>query len=565
MHTKLRHILIFGAIVGTLSCADEPSGPTSRERGPPPDVKYSLTAGNYLRSQIENAPNGATITLDSPVYTLDAPINITNKDDLTIVGLTASKVIQTTSNFQGVGVFHIGSDVHRLTIHRMTIRGTEPDNLNLTAIYTIASPYPQNISALTFQELTIENLGQGIAISGNPAVAGCDNVTMFGNKLTNINARVEKVPDDPPNQADSVWSTTGSGYGLQTSDCTRVRIANNHLEQTDRHAIYVGHGPGPVTIEHNLMLNHFMGESSCGYRTFPLVDPFDCVQLTPLHIARTNNVYAAFNIIANPYTHAIGIHQNTDVSPAQPATGIQLIGNIVVGRRSGHKDIHLGNPETHDVWGNRYYKRGTVGPILTPEIACEVGACSESSLRSPSGQWANTQWIDSYEGDGTSIPGFVIVRKGDQLHKLGKAYGTLPDSWTYATGSASHTWTNFHPWGLTSGMKNAFPISADRLAITYPTKTAGWWVTTSPGDWSGVEAMTYLNGYVYLVKGGTLLQVNDSNFSIANSYSGWGGTQALFAARGWLYLFINDCLYRIDPVSLTNAPTSTMNGPNCWT
>lgn len=405
----------------SLGCNDvvltPPIGVPSPEKLEP---RATLVRGNELRQLIEGAADGATINL-SGEYTVDAPIVIQDKERLKILGDgNPNTRILTTSNFSGLGVFQIGSDVDSLRMQGFAFKGTEPDaaQTNLYAVFTSGSTPPTNIRNMTFERLVIEDMGNGITIGGFPA-GGCYGVTIYGNRIARMSARlVDEVDKDGP-----VKSTTGSGYGIHTQFCENVWIAKNHLEQMDRHAIYVADGRGPVKVEHNLMLNHFVGQVSCGYRNFDPSQLNECNQLTALHIARSQNVYAAFNLIVNPHTDAMTIYFD-DKNPNEAITGVKLIGNVVMGRRpTGFpvrlgqpapptKDIHLVAAGQHEAWGNRFYRRSAVGPTSIPEVRPDVG-----SLGGAPQPWGSVDWIESYAGfENESPSNNAFIRKDDQLH-----------------------------------------------------------------------------------------------------------------------------------------------------
>lgn len=216
--------------LSVLGCTEDVAAPIPRSNPSDPTVRHDLVRGNDLRQLIENASNGATIQL-SGEYTVDAPIVIQNKQGLTITGSGDGTRIRTTSNFSGLGVLQIGSNVQALRLSRFSIKGTEPDGTNLWGVFT-STPVPTNLSDLTFEHLLIEDMGNGITIGGTPG--SCYAVVIFHNRILRMHSRLDTLVDT---LRGPVATTSGSGYGIHTQNCQNVWITRNHLEQTARHAV----------------------------------------------------------------------------------------------------------------------------------------------------------------------------------------------------------------------------------------------------------------------------------------------------------------------------------------
>lgn len=548
MKKKTKLIAIALVVLGS-GCQDEI--PTSPRQTPiAQKLHYDLAAGNALRDQIENAAPGATITLTEPVYTLDRPIVIANKSGLTIQGNgPLATVIQTTADFSGVGPLQIGSNVSNLSIAHFSIDGSAtPTDHSVHGIYTTGDP--SNLSFITIQDLEIRDVGVGIAISAD-ATNSCDAVTIFGNTFKRMRARLEYIPDQ------HVWATAGSGYGIDTGHCKRVWIARNYFEDTERHAIYQSNGPGPVTIEHNLIINHNPKRvlTTCG--DWDDGGKVGCNQLTAIHVARSSHVYVAFNILLHPRTNSILVYKDDNPNP-QPITDVQLIGNTIIGAIPGNSpaeptvyDLHFVAASTYVLWGNRSYRAGAFGPSTALTFIDDAATGGGPAiLTHPNWESGADPWVDNYSGNRGSLPSnLVFVRKDGQMHVLEKGYGTPPDSWNPANGAGpSAYWDNYDPFGMVGGTDRAY-LWANGYLWNTRNPGSGWIHNISPSPWPGFKSMTFNEGFLYVMKNDVLTKVS-SDLDSLQAYPTWNDSQGMVSFEGKLYIYIHNCVYELTAATL---------------
>lgn len=96
--------------------------------------------------------------------------------------------------------------------------------------------------------------------------------------------------------------------------------------------------------------------------------------------------------------------------------------------------------------------------------------------------------------------------------------------------------------------------------------STGAYTEVSPGrSWANTEAMTALNGYVYVVEGGTLWRVNGSNGAVepfSDYPDGWGGTEAMAAVAGAIFAIQGGTLWAVNVSNGDVAPFSAY--PDGW-
>jgi hypothetical protein len=474
----------------------------------------SVGSNQDLRAYIaDSAKSGDTITLGTGHFYFGASIQIAKKNNLWIRGAGKGSTVLHPADSVAFAFF-VGDSVTSLTISDLTVQGTAPLSGNTYGIGM--SAFTRGSSSLYFLRLELLELGVGIGIGGQ----GCDDVTIFDNTIVGIRSRYNA----------STNSTSGSGYGVANQNCSHVRIAENYLEEVERHSVYQAVSSGPVTIEHNFILNHM--------KTGTIQRSPNLVAIT---VTNTQNASVSFNTIVNPYSDAISVEYEND-GRGGSTSNPQLIGNTIIGARAS--DLFVTYPGTIDVWGNKYYHRGSIGWTASPSVRVDGAAYPNGyTLRAPSTRWANTQMLDA-QAPGSA--NFFVLQNG-VIHEALKSYQSAPDSWNYT----GYTGPYSNVQALSAGNANAYAMIANTLYAFSP-GTPSWSSRTSPTNWSGFEAMTFTGNQLYIVQSGTLHHVDPVNFSYTSPAprSGWQNTQALTGFKGRLFLIQNDCTHEVSTSTL---------------
>jgi hypothetical protein len=479
------------------------------------NVNVSFSQSQNLQSIIDGASTGDTITLGAGSFSIADSLLIHDKSNLLIRGAGQGTTTLLPASAASAA-FWVGNNVHGLTISDLTIHGQAPLAGNTHGIAMGGST--SNVSGITFKKLEVLEVGVGISVAGTT----CDSVVISDNKIVGVRSRLSATPG---------FGTSGSGYGIHNDDCRHVRIAENYIEDTERHGIYQAKSAGPVVIEHNLILNHL--RSGTIQRDNYLV---------ALTVTNTSDASVAFNTIVNPYADALSVEYDA----ARPGTtsNVQLIGNSVVGARFNDVFITWAGPI--QFWGNKFYHRGTIGPTGTPIV---YPAANASALHAPTGRWAGTQMLD-----GRTPSDSMYVLQNGVLHLVTKAYGSDVDSWNYLNYTAGPL-SNVQ--AIAADFDGVFIMQSNgQLNEGFPNYP--WWVFTpaSTTNWFNFEAMTMSGGQLYVVQNGALHHVNKSDYSYNSPAprSGWAGTQALVGFNGRLFLMQSDWMHEVDPNTLWYIP-----------
>lgn len=500
---------------------------------PPSAANYTITSGPQLKDSVENATTGAVINIPSGDYYLPSQILIDGKTNLTIQGQGVG-VTRIHASDTAMFVFKVGDNVSGLTIQDMTIIGNGRSMANTHGIGMFSGT---GRSGLYFQRLELKDLNVGISVAGSVALqnstndSGCYDVTVFKNTIVGVFAR--QHPDHtnfpPPN-------TSGSGYGIHNQGCHHVRIAENYIEATERHGIYEAWSKGPVTIEHNFILNHLM--------TTPDSLQGGDQQLVALAVTNTEGAAVAFNTVANSYSDALSIeYENVADRPAL-TSNVQLIGNTVIGSRT--HDLFVSAPGTWQVWGNKYFHRGSIGSTTTATLRDDAQSYSlDTATTSSSSAWA--RWWGTKAVTAITPGGDVYAFQNDHMHKVTKTFFSHPDSWNYT----SYKGPYYGMQAVAADSTYAYVMASNTLYALTPT-TSPWTQRTSPTNWSGFEAMDVSGGQLYIVKSGYLYHVDPVTFSNSSPTprSGWQNTQALTGFKGRLFIFQGDCVHEVSTSTL---------------
>jgi hypothetical protein len=533
MNHPRRHVLGGIAAVLVAACTDstDVSAPKMKSL-PPSEASWTMFTG--YRNQIQNTSTG-TITIPAGEFTLDTTILITNKSALTIqgagIGLTK---IHLPSSFVGRGAFRVHSNINGLTIRDLSIEGLSvPFDRDIHGIYTDSGP--SGITNVKIERVQLEDIGVGISFQ---VASSCSVIHILDNRVYRMRSRIQLTPHEITGEL--IESTSGSGYGIHTKDCADVLIKENVVEDAERHGIYMAGGDGGVTIEHNLILNHLQRvvQNSLNYGDPRYVQRSS---LTAMAVARGSNVRLGFNVVANPYAHAISIDPN-EATPNTPLTGIQLIGNKVIGTRE--KDIRVTALGTYDVWGNLYYHRGTIGGDTIAAYSDSLGTAQKPPTR-----WNGTVAFDA------EIPGEVVyVVQNNHMHQVTKNYGVAPIGWNWTSYEGGFSAVQAIAGTSSNGV---FYMMNNTLVRSVPAPIVGdpWIKSVSPTNWAGFEAMAYSTGRLYVIQSGYLHKIDPATWSYradgTEPTPNWYGTQALVAFHGIPYIMRNDCLYEVSPSTLS--------------
>lgn len=516
------------------SACEEGTGPKQPDRlQPVPAPAYTITTGAELKDSIENAGTGAVINIPTGDYYLPSQILIDAKTNLTIRGQGIG-VTRIHASDTAMFVFKVGDNVSQLSVSDMTIIGNGPSVADTHGIGMFSGT---NRSGLYFERLELKDLNVGISVAGSAALqtstgsSGCYDVTIFQNTFVGIFARQhpDRTNFPPPN-------SSGSGYAIHNQGCHHVRIAENYIEGTERHGIYEAWSKGPVTIEHNFILNH-------------LKNTPDSLQagdqnLVAIAVTNTEDAAVAFNTVMNSYSDAISIeYENASSRPAS-TSNVQLIGNQIVGSRT--HDLFVSAPGTWQIWGNKYHHRGSIGATTTPTLRDNGQSYSlDTATTSSSGIWS--RWWGTKDVTAATPGSDVYVFQNDYLHKVTKSYFSHPDSWTYT----SYKGPYYGMQALAVDSTYAYVMASNSLyALT--TAASPWTERTSPTNWSGFEAMTVTGGQLYIIQSGYLHHVDPATFSYASPTprAGWQNAQALIGFKGRLFIFQGDCVHDVSTSTL---------------
>ncbi len=510
-------ILVFG-----LSACSEDPLPTASQKlmEPPPPRLATVSVSNVaqLRSAAANAVSGDVIWLADGTYQLDSPIVIQNKSNLYIRGDAPGQAIVKVSS--GVKyAFSLGASLDTLDFGHFTIEGTLPLSINTHAI--ASNENRSTLKHVTIQDMEIKDISVGISVVGANNSSACDGVDIYNNVLTNI--------QDWPHLDNGNNVTSGTAYGIHTSDCTNVQIFDNVITNVDRHSIYVAGTPTDVSapnvkVEQNLIIDHGQSPSS----------GFASTNFAALVVARSRGVAVANNVIINPYNTALSVEKAYETEAVPDPENIKLIGNTVLGART--YDILLETSGfTNTLWGNRFVHLDESDVDSLPSYQPSPAG----SLVQPS-TWAPTQAVSialrSY-GNG-------YVMQNGWLHKVTTDYSAHPNSWSYTHNSGSPTLSSFQ--ALEAGNSRAYVMANNTLREFSP---SGWTYSTSGTNWSGFQAMAYhyADGKLYVIQSSYLHRVNPSDWSYSYDPDRWTSSRILVSYGSKLYVMRGNCIESVNP------------------
>jgi hypothetical protein len=525
-------LLVVGASI--FACNDQPSpvGPSGR-RLPQALRSTDLYNGDDIQGAINSAGSNTTLWLHGTIN-VNTQLVITNKTGLYIRGDGPG---QTTINFQnGDGSnfgFHIEGGITTLDIAHMSIRGTD----SVQAIGMNEDPTAV-VSGMTFTDLDIRNVKGGISVYGEAGRrsggGSCDGVTMYTNYLENI-----------------LGSGSGQGYGLHNSGCTNVRYTENEIRNAGRHSIYQAYSRGPVTIDHNLIINHRCGTLVSGHACNGPIDH----NSVALVVARSENVVVAHNLILNPHGGG-ALSAEYDDTTHLSTKRIRFIHNTVLLPGSYDLLINTLAADTVQVWGNVFVHSGDTGPsamVIDPNY-------SGYTIASPSARWANTKALDAVkDGNTHNAYPYTFVMQGPStsayLHEVNTSYNQNfddPSYWTY-TGYDNTDFAGFS--AMVSGIGYAYVMKAGTLQRLTPNRTGGgsaWTRSTSPNTWSSFQGMGWTTnssdadpGLLFVLAGSALYQVDPTTWSRTQGSTNWAGAQAVAGFDSHAYIMQNNVVHRI--------------------
>jgi hypothetical protein len=523
MRGKVLGVLVVLVAIGVAACEDAVA-PIQREV---PNLRVAfgqnipVNTSQNLKAIIEGASSGDTISLGSGDFYLPAQIVIQNKSNFIIrgngQGITRIHPSD-TANF----AFELRSNLSQLTIQDLSIIGTTSPTPKAEGIgkFTAYS----SVSGLYFQRLELRDLKSGITVSG----PSCDDVTIYGNTIVGMHERLN--PEIP-------GSTSGSGYGIQNGGCTHIRIAENYIEATDRHGIYQAYSEGPVTIEHNLVLNDLK------YGTIQANDP----NLVSIVVINTKDAAVGFNSVINPYGDAMSVEYSTaDAARPNIVTGnVQLIGNSVVGARQSDLFITVTSPV--QLWGNKYYHRGSIGPSNNATIRTggQAVALDTPTVAYTEPKWK--RWWGSHVLAAHTPGNDIFVLQNAYVHKVTKAYWSHPDIWNYTSYKGPYSAVQ----AMVADANSVYLMNSNTL-YALNTTSSPWTQRNSTINWAGFEGMTISAGELYIIKIGYLYHVNPTTFDYSSPTprNGWLNTQALVGFNGRLFIMQNDCTHEVSTSTL---------------
>ena len=469
---------------------------------------------DQLRAAVRNAVPGTSITVAAGTYDLgNQGIKIEEKNGLDISGAGIGRTVIKTGRRAAYG-FELVGRVANLSVAHLSIEGALPADTNTHAL--ASGSYRVSLNGARYFDLDIRNVAVGISVA-NSSVAGCTNVQITGNYLTNIQDHFQ--PDG---------TTSGSGYGIHNDGCTAVRIADNVIRDADRHSIYQARGyqqagPGSVVIEHNLIIDHAKTSS------------LNATWLVALVVARSSNVVVANNVIVNPYHDALSI----ETAGPYVVNNVCLINNTVLGGRE--MDILFEAGGTYTMSGNRFFHRDATNFTTSPTVR-RWGAGVSGSLVEPA-PYVGTKALASSAPFTTM---FAMV--GTVLGKGTPVYNTDPATWPM-TANVAVRWTQFEDMAANGGI--AYVANGRKLTevngATWALRTASW---TLPGQ----TMLGYGDNGLIALSGGRFGKIDPASLNPTTyAVPGSGTINGMALFGGYAYLMRGNCFYQVSTASFSST------------
>jgi hypothetical protein len=367
-----------------------------------------------------------------------------------------------------------------------------------------------------------------------------------------------------------IGSTSGHGYGLHNDGCTNVRITENEIRSAGRHSIYQAHGRGPVTIDHNLIINHrceVVVSNTC-----PGLQVAGNENLVALVVARTANVVVAHNVILNPWADAISVEE--DDQSHLDTKNVRLIHNTVWNSHARDLFFTALQNDTVQTWGNVFVHTGDSGPT-SPTIR---PSSPVTTVVEPAARWVGTQVFDAVkDGNVHNAYPYSFVMQNNYLHEVNTSYNQNFDNasyWTY-TGVTLQNFSGFT--AMVAGQGVAYVMNGGTLTQLTPNRTGTqttwpssaspdtwtgaknrtgtqttWPSSASPDTWTGAKGISWTTnsdpsdvGSVFVLMASSLYQVNPSTWGRTQGVTNWTGAQAITAFNDHAYIMQNNTIHKI--------------------
>jgi hypothetical protein len=407
----------------------------------------------------------------------------------------------------------------------MSIRGTS--DVEAVAMHQDRTTI---VSGLTFTDLDIRDVKNGIGVYGNDSSAfsgSCNGFTVYSSYFENM-----------------IGSTSGHGYGIDNEGCINARITENEIRSAGRHSIYQSHGRGPVTIDHNLIINHRCGTLS-NHTCSNAGSVTGNENLVALVVARTANVVVAHNVILNPFADAMSAE--LDDVDGRPTPNIRFIHNTVWNTHARDLYISTLTADPVQIWGNVAVHSGSSGASGLDFRGTNYAA--------PTARWLNTQVFDAVRETVYNSYPYSFVMQNDYLHEVNTSYNQNFDNysyWTY-TGVTSQNFSGFG--AMVAGNGVAYVMDGGTLQKLIPNRTGTqttWSSSASGTTWSSFQGMAWTTnsnpsdvGYLFVVAGNALYQVNPSTWGQTQGITNWAGTQGVTAFSNNAYIMQNNTVHKI--------------------
>ena len=286
-----------------MACQPDHTTPPDDEPGIALKDTVVLSPADNVIEKLAIHPDSCLYLFRPGNYILTAGIVLYNRKEIVIRGHGARLIF---NNPNSIFCIEIISELRNITIDGLEI--CAPDSAvanaqNMVAIGSWTSAI--NISQITISNCYFHTLNTGICIGTTPD-GNYSQVVIDNNIIENISG-----------------FGSGRGYGIVNEFGCNVRITNNIILNTARHAIYQAKHQSDdlIIIENNYIENYDSVYTNPNYLAAQLV------------VARSNNVLVNENTIVNSRTFALSVEYDPNYCPENQVEGITLRHNHILNAR----------------------------------------------------------------------------------------------------------------------------------------------------------------------------------------------------------------------------------------